>query len=103
MCDLRDATDTYSRCAAREIGGIIKTLTTGSPPEQEAMLNTYFVPDASFVHPYCVVPAFPKAAIPLAPSMDSRWLLLGIYRWYRILSPHIDIQVDSAGMSRRME
>jgi hypothetical protein len=69
----------------------------GTPNEQEATLNTYFLPDAAFSHPFCRVPSFPKGTIPFASSVDSRWLLLGIYRWYRTLSPKIDLSVDSAG------
>lgn len=83
--------------AVHEIAGVIKKLTTGTPDEQKATLNTYFTSDASFVHPFCWVPPFPKGTIPLARDIDSLWAILGIYRWYRILSPHIDIEIDSAG------
>lgn len=84
----------------KEIAGVISTLTKGSPSEQEETLNNYFLPNASFTHPYCRVPSFDKGKIPFASGIDSRWLMLGIYRWYRTLSPRIDLTVDSAGMSR---
>jgi hypothetical protein len=83
---------------AQEIASVIDTLTKGSPQQQEDALNTYFLPNASFIHPFCRVPSFSQGSIPLAKDLDSRWLILGIYRWYRILSPRIDLTVDSAGM-----
>ncbi|OAQ61172.1 flavin-binding monooxygenase-like protein [Pochonia chlamydosporia 170] len=80
----------------REIGSIIQTLTTGSPGEQLDTLNKFFVSDASFTHPFCHVPSFKKGTIPFARNIDSRWILLCIYRWYRTLSPTIDITIESA-------
>ncbi|KAG5979337.1 hypothetical protein E4U55_005276 [Claviceps digitariae] len=81
----------------REISSLITTLTTGSPQQQQDTLAEYFLPDASFVHPFCYIPPFSKGRLaPLAPNIDSRWLLLCIYRWYRTLSPSIDITIDSA-------
>lgn len=82
---------------AQEIASVIDTLTKGSPQQQEDTLNTYFLPNASFIHPFCRVPSFSQGSIPLARDLDSRWLILGIYRWYRTLSPRIDLTVDSAG------
>lgn len=43
------------------------------------------------------MPRFGKGTIPFAHGIDSRWVLLAIYRWYRTLSPRIDITIDSAG------
>ncbi|KAG6003502.1 hypothetical protein E4U21_001993 [Claviceps maximensis] len=81
----------------REINSVITTLTTGSPQQQQDTLMEYFLPNASFVHPFCYVPSFKRGRLaPLFPNTDSRWILLCIYRWYRILSPNIDITVDSA-------
>ncbi|KHN97085.1 uncharacterized protein MAM_05194 [Metarhizium album ARSEF 1941] len=79
-----------------EIASVITTLTTGSPQQQQDTLAEYFLPDASFSHPFCRVPSFHKGAVPLARETNSRWLILCIYRWYRTLSPDIDITVDSA-------
>ncbi|RDA94200.1 hypothetical protein CP533_6643 [Ophiocordyceps camponoti-saundersi (nom. inval.)] len=79
-----------------DISGVITTLATGSPAEQEATLQNYFLSNASFSHPMCRVPSFPKGTIPFAPNVDSRAIILQIYRWYRTLSPHVDINVDSA-------
>lgn len=81
----------------KEIAGVITSLCRGTPEEQETTLNSFFLPNAAFSHPFCRVPSFSKGAIPLAGGVDSLWVILGIYRWYRTLSPHIDITVDSAG------
>ncbi|EMT64296.1 hypothetical protein FOC4_g10010790 [Fusarium odoratissimum] len=81
----------------KEIGGVIKSLTQGSPDVQESTLREYFLPNASFSHPYCRVPSISKGQIPLAGGLESIQLILAIYRWYRTLSPHIDLKVDSAG------
>ncbi|KAK4085937.1 flavin-binding monooxygenase-like protein [Purpureocillium lilacinum] len=85
----------------REIASVITTLTTGSVQEQQDTLTSFFVPHASFTHPLCRVPSFSKGTVPLAPGLESRWLLLCIYRWYRTLSPNIDIHIDSAVFDQR--
>ncbi|PHH89194.1 hypothetical protein CDD83_6516 [Cordyceps sp. RAO-2017] len=85
----------------REISGVITSLTTGSPAEQQNTLRSYFLSDASFTHPFCRVPSFPKGVIPFAHDVDSRSVILQIYRWYRTLSPHIEITVDSAVFDQR--
>lgn len=81
----------------KEIGNVITTLCKGSPEQQESTLKAYFLPNASFTHPFCRVPSFSKGDVPLAAGVDSLWVILGVYRWYRTMSPHIDITVDSAG------
>lgn len=83
--------------AVKEIGNVITTLCKGSPEQQESTLKAYFLPNASFTHPFCRVPSFSKGDVPLAAGVDSLWVILGVYRWYRTMSPHIDITVDSAG------
>lgn len=62
-------------------------------------MSTFFLPHASFAHPFCRVPSFAPGAVPLARGLDSRCLVLAIYRWYRTLSPRIDVHVDAAGLS----
>ncbi|KAM0253901.1 hypothetical protein ACHAQJ_007076 [Trichoderma viride] len=86
---------------AQEIASVIDTLTKGSPQQQEDTLNTYFLSNASFIHPFCRVPSFSKGTIPLARDVDSRWLMLSIYRWYRTLSPRIELTVDSSVFDQR--
>ncbi|VUC21989.1 unnamed protein product [Clonostachys rosea] len=85
----------------KEIEGVITSLTKGSPPEQEEALYSYFLSNASFSHPFCYVPPLAKGSVPFAPAIDSAWLILGIYRWYRTLSPNIDITIDSAVFDQR--
>ncbi|RBA17734.1 hypothetical protein FPRO05_11449 [Fusarium proliferatum] len=85
----------------KEIAGVIKSLTQGSPDVQESTLREYFLPNASFSHPYCRVPSISKGQIPLAGGLESIQLILAIYRWYRTLSPHIDLKVDSAAFDQK--
>ncbi|KAG7124288.1 hypothetical protein HYQ44_020179 [Verticillium longisporum] len=87
----------------KEIRPIIKSLTQGTPAEQQQTLETYFTPDATFAHPFCRVPSIPTYALPFLPDtpVNSRLVMLFIYRWYRILSPHIDVDISSARMQRK--
>ncbi|KAL7959297.1 hypothetical protein V8C34DRAFT_280310 [Trichoderma compactum] len=85
----------------QEIAAVINTLTKGSPQQQQDTLNTYFLSNAAFIHPFCRVPSISKGSVPLARDLDSRWLILGIYRWYRTLSPKIELTVDSSVLDQR--
>ena len=73
--------------AEAEIPQIIHLLTQSPPSTQRKTLETYFTPSASFTHPFCRTGSFE----------GSRWLIWCIYRWYKILSPRIEISVDSVG------
>jgi hypothetical protein len=86
--------------SVKEIPHIIHTLTEGSPLEQKNALETYFHPNASFEHPFCRVPSFSKFTIPMIGVINSRWVIWMIYRWYKILSPRIILDVHSVGKSR---
>ncbi|KAI9674196.1 MAG: hypothetical protein M1817_002014 [Caeruleum heppii] len=70
---------------AREVPLVIQALTQSPPHIQRQTINTYFTPDASFTHPFCRTGSF----------ADSRWLIWMIYRWYKIMSPRIDLTVHS--------
>jgi hypothetical protein len=83
----------------KEIPHIVHNLTEGSPVEQKHALETYFRPNASFEHPFVRVPSFSKASIPLFGEIDSRWVIWMIYRWYKILSPRIILDVHSVSAS----
>ena len=72
-----------------EIPRIIKPLCTAPLDTQRTVVETYFTPTASFTHPFCRTGSFP----------GSIWLIVMIYRWYKILSPHIDVVVDGVGKS----
>ena len=68
-----------------EISHIIHLLTQSPPTTQRATIEKYFAPNASFTHPFC-----------RTGSWDgSRWLIWCIYRWYKILSPRIEIAINS--------
>ncbi|KAH6659492.1 hypothetical protein BKA67DRAFT_15603 [Truncatella angustata] len=77
-----------------QIGGVIEALCTQTIAEQQAALDDYFTPDAFFVHPLCRVPSFSGTKV-LGTEINSLWLLKYIYQWYRVLSPHIDLTIES--------
>ena len=84
---------------AEDIRAVIRALCQGAPSDQEAALGSYFLPNASFTHPFCRVPSFSQLQLPLIGPLESRQLILAIYRWYRMLSPRIsDLSIDSCGM-----
>lgn len=72
----------------QEISDVVHRLTQGSPKEQENAITTYFTPNASFTHPFCRTGTFE----------GSRFLIQAIFRWYKILSPKIDLEVKSVGV-----
>lgn len=76
---------------------MIHSLTQGSPAEQKHALETYFTPDAAFQHPFCRVSGFSDISVPVVGMINSRWVILMIYRWYKIISPSIALEVHSAG------
>ena len=73
----------------KEIGSVVRTLCQGTPSAQHQALETYFTQDASFTHPFCRTGSF----------NGSRNVISYIYRWYKILSPRIEISIDSVGRS----
>jgi hypothetical protein len=83
----------------RQVSHIIHLLTEGSPAEQKDALDAYFLPDASFTHPLCRVPSFTHISLPLIGEINSRWVIWMIYRWYKILSPRIVLNVECEGTS----
>ncbi|ORY63178.1 uncharacterized protein BCR38DRAFT_485944 [Pseudomassariella vexata] len=85
-----------------EIGGVIAALCQGTAEEQEVALKDYYTPDAYFVHPFCRVPSFSGFELPfIGTKVDSRFILKFVYQWYRILSPQIDIKIDSTVFDQR--
>ncbi|CAK7220165.1 hypothetical protein SCUCBS95973_004066 [Sporothrix curviconia] len=84
---------------AQEIKEVITTLCTKPYAEQQAAIRQYYLPDAEFVHPLCRVPGFGRKdagqdADSLA-TVNSRRIIAAIFRWYKILSPHITLGVES--------
>ena len=72
----------------REITGVIHLLTQSPPSIQQQAIEKYFVSSAEFIHPFCRTGTFDS----------SRFLIRAIYRWYKILSPRIDLKVNSIGI-----
>ncbi|KAH8105228.1 hypothetical protein BXZ70DRAFT_887220 [Cristinia sonorae] len=70
----------------KEITQVVKALTCAETPEgQKAAIEKYYAIDAGFRHPLCTVLSGP----------NSRNSILGIYQWYRVLSPEISLEVQS--------
>ncbi|TFK51538.1 hypothetical protein OE88DRAFT_1680384 [Heliocybe sulcata] len=71
---------------AEEIKQVIQLLCTAASPDiQKATVERYFCIDAGFRHPLCTVTS----------GYRSRDEILGIYQWYRILSPKVSITTTS--------
>ncbi|KAJ8091753.1 hypothetical protein PM082_020988 [Marasmius tenuissimus] len=69
-----------------EISNVVSLLTTASSPEiQDATFERYLTPDAGFRHPICRVD----------PGPSSRDAVLGIYQWYRVMSPTLEMRVEN--------
>ncbi|KAH8881002.1 hypothetical protein GQ53DRAFT_832846 [Thozetella sp. PMI_491] len=85
-----------SRCVEKEIAGVVRALCQGSPAVQYKVVQEHFLPEASFVHPFCRVPAFDDVTVPGLGTFNSRTLILAIFKWYRILSPRISLEIESA-------
>jgi hypothetical protein len=66
---------------------VILNLTQGTPLVQARTIDEYFTSNAVFVHPFCRT----------WDIEGSRWFVKEIYRWYKIMSPHIEIEVNSVG------
>ncbi|KAG8807921.1 hypothetical protein FRC18_005310 [Serendipita sp. 400] len=75
-----------------EIIGVVSSLTMATSPDiQEATIQKFFAPDAGFRHPLCAVKREP----------GSRQSILGIYQWYRIMSPRIILEVKDVVYDRK--
>ncbi|KAI0479010.1 hypothetical protein GGR56DRAFT_672976 [Xylariaceae sp. FL0804] len=90
-----------------EITAVVKALTEGTPQQQERALLDFFLPDAYFIHPFCRVPSFAWHGrhVPGFPALElnSRTLTLMVYKWYRVLSPTIRLEVDSVSLDARRD
>lgn len=70
-----------------EIRELIPILYTEAPDVQRNVVANYFTSDASFTHPFFRIQGFP----------GSIWSIHMIYRWCKVLSPHLKVEVESAG------
>lgn len=77
----------------QDIGGVIHTLTQAIPSKQKAAVEKYFTPTASFTHPFCATGSWQIDIFGI--EFTSRWAMLLIYQWYKILSPHIELEVSN--------
>ncbi|KAI0966862.1 hypothetical protein F4678DRAFT_260577 [Xylaria arbuscula] len=89
----------------KEISGVIRLLTQGTKTQQGYAINDYFTKDAYFNHPFCRVPSFEprEVKVPFVNShftITSRFLVQLIYQWYKIMSPKIELQVDSTSFDK---
>jgi hypothetical protein len=72
----------------REIPTVIDLLTRSPPSVQRATIEKFFVPSAAFSQPFCHVWSFD----------GSRWFIVMIYRFYKIMSPRVDhMEIKSIG------
>jgi hypothetical protein len=86
---------------AQDIKAVLRTLTQGSPDAQHEAIYRYFAPGAVFEHPFCWVPSFKNVNVPSVGKIDSRVLIAAIYRWYKVLSPKIELEVESCVYDER--
>ncbi|KAF9977336.1 hypothetical protein BGZ73_006377 [Actinomortierella ambigua] len=80
---------------ARDIHEVVRKMIQGDPDEQKRTIEMYFAPDVSFDHPFCRVSSFSSWVLPIIGEVNSRWVLWGIYRWYKWLSPNVQYNVNS--------
>ncbi|PGG96004.1 hypothetical protein AJ79_09771 [Helicocarpus griseus UAMH5409] len=73
-----------------EIPHVIHLLTQSIPSVQKETIERFFTPSASFTHPLCRTGSFE----------GSRWLIVQIYRFYKIMSPRIDLDVHSVAFDK---
>jgi hypothetical protein len=71
----------------KEITGVIETLCTAEAEVQAKAIDKYFTENAQFIHPFCRT----------IQVSNSSWMIKKIYAWYKILSPRIEVAVDSIG------
>ncbi|KAL2869670.1 uncharacterized protein BJX67DRAFT_319312 [Aspergillus lucknowensis] len=73
-----------------EIPKVIRLLTQSPPSLQETAIDQFFTPSAEFVHPFCRVWSY----------SGSRWAVKKIFQWYKIMSPHIDLEIQSVAYDK---
>ena len=86
-----------------EVPSLIEALCQGSAQEQRDAIETHFTLDAAFQHPLCRVPplSWKLGALSSGGEVNSRLLIMAIYRWYRLLSPKIDFTIHSTCKSTK--
>lgn len=74
----------------QDIEHVVRELTQSPPKEQAAAIDKYFSRNASFTHPFCRTGSFD----------GSRALIHYIFRWYKVMSPKIELEVNGVGKSQ---
>lgn len=77
----------------KDIVPVIHTLTQAVPSKQKAAVEKFFTPTASFTHPFCATGSWELGIF--GQKFTSRWAMLRIYQWYKILSPEINLEVEN--------
>jgi len=72
-----------------EISDVIRSLTLAPTPQQLDTIETYFTPDAVFTHPFC-----------RTTTSHSKLQINYIYRWYKIMSPEIEMWIKSIAFDK---
>lgn len=86
----------FTQTTEQEARQVVRSLCQGTVDEQRRTLDRFFTPDFSFVHPFCAVPSFAERRVPvLGFRVSSRHVVRSIFQWYRMLSPTIEIEIDS--------
>ena len=87
-----------------DLGNIVqRLLSTDSPDMQKEMVLKYFTEDASFSHPLCRVESAPNSRDDILNIYQSVFASffnkysLAHFRFYRFLSPKIDVNIPSVG------
>ncbi|KAJ5261045.1 hypothetical protein N7478_011640 [Penicillium angulare] len=74
-----------------EISTVIRLLTQSVPSLQQKTVERFFTRDAAFSHPFCRVPSF----------KGSRWYVLKIFQWYKVMSPRIEMEIHSIAFDEK--
>lgn len=82
-----------------EISDIIHVLTQATPSKQKEAVEQYFTPTANFIHPFCMTGSWDFKS--LGYRFTSRWAILQIYQWYKLISPRIDLEVLSTAFDEQ--
>lgn len=79
----------------------MEVLLSGTPGNQDHIIESYFVDDCTFSNPFLRVPAFDYkyARFHGMRPWNSRRLIQAIYRVQKALSPEGIVHVEARGMS----
>lgn len=69
----------------RDIRVIVDLLNKAPPSVQRDVIESYFTSSASMTSPLCRIGSF----------NGSRWFLIQLYRWYKIVNPQVHVNINS--------